>query len=186
MNDVARIENWQPASVHHRCRKQVAEVFGIDDAVLLSRSRKGPIAQARQVAMYVLRKRFNLSFPCIAKVVGVRDHSTTLYGVRMVEERIERDPALRAMVGQLVIGRTGRSYDAHILARAAHLADQARLRLLESRQHEHRLTGTVASLSAQRRVKPKNELADDDFDALRRAEGSRQLEAALAAAGGWR
>ena len=41
-------------------------------------------AEARQIAMYMIRKLTNLSLPDIGKEFG-RDHSTVLYAIRKVE-----------------------------------------------------------------------------------------------------
>ena len=66
---------------------RVAEVAVID---LVSPRRQRRIAEARQVAMWLMRRYTPLSFPQIARALERHDHSTVTHGVRKVEEALER------------------------------------------------------------------------------------------------
>ena len=44
-------------------------------------------AEARQLAMYLIRKMTNLSYPDIAKEFG-KNHTTVLHAIRSVEEKL--------------------------------------------------------------------------------------------------
>ena len=48
------------------------------------------VAEARQVAMYLIRKLTNLSLPDIGKEFG-KDHSTVIYNIRKVELALKSD-----------------------------------------------------------------------------------------------
>ena len=63
---------------------QVCKFYSIDEVVLRGSQKSKGIAEARQVAMYLVRKLTNLSLPDIGKEFG-RDHSTILYAIRKVE-----------------------------------------------------------------------------------------------------
>ena len=63
---------------------QVCKFYSIDEVVLRSTQRNRGVAEARQIAMYLIRKLTNLSLPDIGKEFA-RDHSTALYGIRKVE-----------------------------------------------------------------------------------------------------
>ena len=63
---------------------QVCKFYSIDEVVLRGSQKSKGIAEARQVAMYLVRKLTNLSLPDIGKEFG-KDHSTVLYNIRKVE-----------------------------------------------------------------------------------------------------
>ena len=63
---------------------QVCKFYSVDEAVLRGTLKNKGTAEARQVAMYLIRKLTNLSLPDIGKEFA-RDHSTALYAIRKVE-----------------------------------------------------------------------------------------------------
>ena len=68
---------------------QVCKFYSIDEAVLRGSQKSKGIAEPRQMAMYLIRKLTNLSFPDIGKEFG-KDHSTVLYNVRKVEMELKK------------------------------------------------------------------------------------------------
>ena len=64
--------------------KQVSKFYSIDESVLRGTLKNKGTNDARQVAIYLVRKLTNLSLPDIGKEFG-RDHSTILYAIRKVE-----------------------------------------------------------------------------------------------------
>ena len=67
---------------------QVCKFYDIDEAVLRGTLKKKNVAEARQMAMYLIRNLTNLSLPDIGKEFG-RDHSTVLYAIRRVETALK-------------------------------------------------------------------------------------------------
>ena len=63
---------------------QVCKFYSVDEVGLRGTQRSKSFAEARQVAMYLVRKLTNLSLPDIGKEFG-KDHSTALYNIRKVE-----------------------------------------------------------------------------------------------------
>ena len=63
---------------------QVCKFYNIDETVLRGTQKNKGTAEARQVAMYLIRKLTNLSLPDIGKEFA-KDHSTVLYNIRKVE-----------------------------------------------------------------------------------------------------
>ena len=63
---------------------QVCKFYNVDEVVMRSIQKNKGVAEARQVAMYLIRKLTNLSLPDIGKEFN-RDHSTVLYAIRKVE-----------------------------------------------------------------------------------------------------
>ena len=63
---------------------QVCKFYSIDEVLLRGTQKNKGTAEARQIAMYQIRKLTNLSLPDIGKEFA-RDHSTVLYAIRKVE-----------------------------------------------------------------------------------------------------
>ena len=63
---------------------QVCKFYSVDETLLRGTLKNKGTAEARQVAMYLIRKLTNLSLPDIGKEFA-RDHSTVLYAIRKVE-----------------------------------------------------------------------------------------------------
>ncbi len=73
----------------------VAGHFNLTKEALLGRSRTKEIANARQLAMYLLREENGLSLINIGELLGGRDHSTVRHGVEKIAQDIERDEGVR-------------------------------------------------------------------------------------------
>ena len=74
---------------------QVCKFYSIDESVLRGTLKNKGTTEARQIAIYLIRKLTNLSLPDIGKEFG-RDHSTILYGIRKVEVALkEGNPTLQ-------------------------------------------------------------------------------------------
>ena len=87
--------------------EQIAEALYTDMRALRSRSRTQHVAEARQIAMYVLRRaRPELSLVAIGSLLGRRDHTTVIYGIQRVEERAKAEPnfALRLVAALQAVG----------------------------------------------------------------------------------
>ena len=65
----------------------VASYFTVPLASLSGPSRAKPIAEARHVAMYLLREDAQLPLKQIGRLLGGRDHSTVIHGCRKVSTR---------------------------------------------------------------------------------------------------
>ena len=63
---------------------QVCKYYNLDEAVLRGSQKSKRIAEARQVAVYLIRKMTNLSTPDIGKEFN-RDHTTILHSINKVE-----------------------------------------------------------------------------------------------------
>ena len=80
---------------------QVCKCYRLEENVLRGTLKNKGTAEARQVAMYLIRKLTNLSLPDIGKEFD-RDHSTALYAIRKVEASLKNgDPALQETIRQI-------------------------------------------------------------------------------------
>ena len=71
---------------------QVCKFYNVDEVVLRGTQKNKGTAEARQCAMYLIRKLTNLSLPDIGKEFA-RDHSTVLYAIRKVEVALKNGDA---------------------------------------------------------------------------------------------
>ena len=67
---------------------QVCKFYNVEESVLRGTQKTKGVAEARQVAMYLIRKLTNLSLPDIGDHFG-RDHATVLYSIRKVDASLK-------------------------------------------------------------------------------------------------
>ena len=83
-------------------QKVVAEHYNIRMADMHSPRRSQAVARPRQVAMYIAKQLTACSLPAIGRKFGGRDHTTVLYAVRKVEERMAADKGFAEEVELLI------------------------------------------------------------------------------------
>jgi|GEM_PF-2710686 len=69
---------------------EVAEKHGFKALQLKARLRRKALSKARFEAFYRMRKELKVSFPQIAMFFGM-DHTSIIHGVRMHEEKLEKE-----------------------------------------------------------------------------------------------
>jgi chromosomal replication initiator protein len=69
--------------------ESVAQFYNITLDDLLKQSRKKEFVKPRQVAMYLIRKELDNSFPSIGDFFGGRDHTTVMHAVDKVENLVK-------------------------------------------------------------------------------------------------
>ena len=79
----------------------IAKYFGLEPDVLRGQSRGRDIVNARQIAMYLIRRMTNLSLNDIGKAFGDRDHTTVLHSLDKVEKQMRSDPAFAETVKEI-------------------------------------------------------------------------------------
>lgn len=67
----------------------VSEYSGLPAEVITSKSRKSEVVMWRQLAAYFIRKNVGMGTQNIANVVGTKNHSTILRGLKVVESHID-------------------------------------------------------------------------------------------------
>lgn len=81
--------------------ENVCQHYGLKPRDLCSKSRKQPIVQARQIAMYLCHKYTGITYCQLGRRFGGRDHSTVLYACNQVARRISVDKKFRKEVEDL-------------------------------------------------------------------------------------
>lgn len=72
----------------------IAKHYGIAEDAIYEKTRRREIVRARQVAMYVLREDFNISYPLIGQKMGGRDHTTVIHSHLKIKDDLKTDPSL--------------------------------------------------------------------------------------------
>jgi chromosomal replication initiator protein len=75
----------------------ICDYYGVSRPMLLSKSREMTVAQARQVAMYLLREDAGLTATQVGQELG-RDHSTVLHGHARIANALESGDAIMTVV----------------------------------------------------------------------------------------
>jgi len=85
--------------------KQVVEVvaraFNLTSDRLLGRDRSQNVALPRQIAMYLIRESSDASLPQIGQALGGRDHTTVMYAIEKIADRVETDEQFRRQVANI-------------------------------------------------------------------------------------
>ena len=89
----------------------VCEYLNVTVAELTSKSRKRHIAQARQIAMYLIKETAQISLTSIGRHFGGRDHSTVSHAIKSVEKKMKKDEVFYHKIADLQNTIKVRSFD---------------------------------------------------------------------------
>jgi chromosomal replication initiator protein len=79
----------------------VCNAFGLSHSELVSTSKVARVAWPRQVGMFLSRELTDQTLPTIGRHFGGRNHATVLHACKRTNERMQRDPDVRATVDTL-------------------------------------------------------------------------------------
>lgn len=82
-------------------QKTVCNYFKISPELLLSRSRKRELVQARQIAMYLSKNLTNNSLTTIGAQTGGKDHTTVLHACKTVRDLMDTDKIFKKFVVEI-------------------------------------------------------------------------------------
>ncbi len=80
---------------------QVCSYYSISKEDIVSKSRKQDIILPRQVAMYLIRELYDLTFEKIGHLFGGKDHSTVMHSYEKIRTDIDLRPSLKDDIDQL-------------------------------------------------------------------------------------
>lgn len=87
-----------------RILQAVAQRYGVRANEITGAGRTRQVARARQAALLLARRLTGYSLEALGNMVGGRDHSTVLYGIRQAEERSAQDPEFAREIADLTAG----------------------------------------------------------------------------------
>ncbi len=79
----------------------ICKYYSLDEDVLRGQSRGREIVNARQIAMYLIRRMTSLSLADIGHEFGDRDHTTVLHSLDKVEKQMRSNPAFAEVVKEI-------------------------------------------------------------------------------------
>lgn len=101
IRDIKNDNQPTPITVE-RIINEVARTMSVSASDIRSGKRSSSISSARQVAIYAVRNITSLPMKDIGKEFGGRDHSTVVYALREVEERMETNYSFKGMVNDIL------------------------------------------------------------------------------------
>ena len=82
---------------------EVSRYFGLEEDIIKGPSRARDAVNARQAAMYLVRRMTNFSTPEIGREFGDRDHTTVLHSLEQIEKKIKQDDVFAQTIRELTI-----------------------------------------------------------------------------------
>ena len=82
---------------------EVARYFGLEEDIIKGPSRAREAVNARQAAMFLVRRMTNFSTPEIGREFGDRDHTTVLHSLEQIEKKIKQDEVFAQTIRELTI-----------------------------------------------------------------------------------
>lgn len=73
----------------------VSEHFGVSAEDITSKKRNSEFVQPRQIVMYLCRELTDIPYTSIGKLLGKKDHTTIIHGVKKIEEDLRNNEELK-------------------------------------------------------------------------------------------
>ena len=79
----------------------VADYYSLSVAQITGKMKTGNIANARHIAIYLIRDMLDVPFKKIGSIFNGRDHSTVMHSVEIVEKMLKTDSQAKLVVEEL-------------------------------------------------------------------------------------
>ena len=90
------------AFVVNKIITETSRTFGVPQGDIISKKKDAKTSKARQVAIYIVRTTTDLTQKEISEYFGNRDRTTILYSADLIAQEIEKDPALKKTVDNII------------------------------------------------------------------------------------
>ena len=81
--------------------KIIAGFYNVDEDSIYNKTRRKEVVKPRQLAMYILREEFNVSYPSIGQKLGGRDHTTVIHSCEKIKNELKVDNLLVEELSQI-------------------------------------------------------------------------------------
>jgi chromosomal replication initiator protein len=81
--------------------KVISNFYNLDENLIYDKTRRKEVVKARQVAMFILREDFNVSYPLIGQKIGGKDHTTVIHSCLKIKNDLKEDNLLNQEVEQI-------------------------------------------------------------------------------------
>ena len=82
--------------------QHICKYYNIDEETLRGSNQSHGVAIARQVAMYLIRDMVKIPLTEIGQEFGGKDHSTVLYSLKKIQQKMRTDPAFKETINEIV------------------------------------------------------------------------------------
>jgi chromosomal replication initiator protein len=82
--------------------RETGRYFRLEEDQIRGQSRSRDCVNARQIAMYLIRRMTSLSLIDTGNAFGGRDHTTVIHSIEKVEEKMNRDPTFAETVKAII------------------------------------------------------------------------------------
>ncbi len=101
ISDIINSSQPTPVTVD-KIIEEVARTYQVTPEDIRSQKRNAAVSKARQVAMHVVREITNMPMVEIGQTFGGRDHSTVVYALHQMEDRMVKEPHTRDTVNDII------------------------------------------------------------------------------------
>jgi chromosomal replication initiator protein len=101
IREVLSDETAAPVTIP-KIMSEIATVYEISVDDIISNKRSANISLARQICCYVIKETTQLSYKNIGLEIGGRDHSTVVYYVEKVRQKMDEDPHTKELITDLI------------------------------------------------------------------------------------
>ena len=101
ISDIINDQQPLPVTVENIIN-EVARTFNVSAGDIRSEKRNANISQARQIAIYIVHTVTGLSLQAIGKEFGNKHHSTIIYALKEITQKLEKDISLKATVDDII------------------------------------------------------------------------------------
>ena len=98
---ILKKHNSTPDTVE-RIIREVCKVYNVSVRDVRGQKRKQEISEARQMSMYIVKEVCGLTMKDIGSEFDGRDHSSVVYTINKVNERIKKDSFYRDTVEDII------------------------------------------------------------------------------------
>lgn len=81
--------------------KVVCDFYNIEEDFVYEKTRRKEVLKPRQIAMFILREDFNISYPTIGQKLGGRDHTTVMHSCDKIKTDMKNDLSLTQEIDQI-------------------------------------------------------------------------------------
>ena len=92
------VSNKKRMTSPKKIAESVAQFYSISMEDLLKQSRKKEFVKPRQIAMFIIRKELDNSFPSIGDFFGGRDHTTVMHAVEKIQNLVNEKTSFKQEV----------------------------------------------------------------------------------------
>lgn len=96
------VQKTEPTTISiDKIENIVCTHLNIKKSEIHSKSRKRPVVQARQIAMYFSKKMTDLSLSAIGRSLGNKDHTTVLHACKTIESLLDTDVMTQTKIKEI-------------------------------------------------------------------------------------